>query len=370
MAYLIARACGEIFERIGISSVVGEIAAGVVAGPFLLRLVAPEQEGFEVLAQLGAVFLLFSVGLETDVKSMRNVGRSAALVALIGMAAPFLLGWGFMLAAGEAGEIALFVGVALVATSVGVTARVLADRNSLDTQEAQTILGAAVLDDILTLFVLGLLAGSVQGSFSVGAVLVAVLAVLGFFLVFGGFGRLGLRKLMPGVHKLKLSEPALGVAITVALLLAAIAEQIGLAALVGAFLAGILFDEAGAEHELQAKTMPLNAFFVPFFFLHVGTLVDPSAFNPSTIGVVAVLTVLGIAGKLLGGFGALRLGRRRALIVGVGMVPRGEVGIVVATIGLSAGVIGAELYGVIVAVVILTTILPPPVLSRLLRKQA
>ena len=367
IVFVAGRVAAELSERLRIPAVVGEIFAGVVLGPSLLDIVPAHNETLESMAQLGVIFLLFYVGLETDLRELRRVGGTAMAVAIGGVVLPFVLGLGFMTLTGSSTEVAIFVGTAMVATSVGVTARVLRDRGQLATREARIILGAAVVDDVLALVLLAIVGGAASGTFSASQIGLLIAEAVAFFVVIGTFGRTLIRKSFPFLRRLRVTEPVLSIAIAIALVLAALSAKIGLAAIVGAFLAGIIVGETPKEEELQDRTLPLYAFFVPFFFVHVGTLVDLSSMKGSLLLTVAV-TLLAIVGKLVGsGVSALKLGARSAAIIGTGMVPRGEVGILVATLGLGLGIIEESLYGVVVAMSIVTTLIAPPALALLFR---
>lgn len=376
LIYAAAMLGREIAERLRMPGLVGEILAGVVLGHAVLGVIPEDFEVLEALSELGVIFLLFAVGVDTEVRELRRVGGTAIAVAVVGVALPFVLGGGFILVTeGNGGEItnrALFLGAAMVATSVGITAKVLQDRGKLTTRESRIILGAAVVDDILTLILLAILSAVAVGQLRAGDLVTLILLALLFVAVVGGLGPAAARRLFPQVGRLKMGEPALMLAIAVALGLAALAGVVRLAPLVGAFLAGVILGEgAAAEHELEEKTMPLSAFFVPFFFVHVGSLMELEPLGSSEgLMLVGVVTGLAIIGKLVGcGAASLHLGGRSAAIIGTGMVPRGEVGIIVAQIGLSFGVIGARLYGVVVIMSLLTSILAPPALFALYRWQ-
>lgn len=366
--YVAAFVAREVAERLRIPGLVGEIGVGILLGPAVFAIIPAHNEAIEALAELGVIFLLFHVGVETDPRELRRVGRIAILVALAGFVLPFFLGAGFILGFEGGSDQAIFMGAAMVATSVGITARVLQEKGKLATREARVILGAAVADDILTLLLLGVIRPLATGTFKLGDFLFLILVAFAFVVLVGEFGRRAMNRYFPQVARLRMSEPALGLAILVALVLAASAGLLGLAPIIGAFLAGVILGEGpAAEHELEEKTFPLTAFFVPFFFVHVGTLVElePLATRRG-IFLVVVVTVLAIIGKLVGcGLAAWSMGRRSALIVGFGMAPRGEVGIIVASIGLSLGIIEAELYGVVVLMSIITSVIAPPILSAL-----
>ena len=365
---LAAKLGDELFKRIRQPGIVGEILAGVVVGPSVLGLVAPG-EVLEVFAELGVVFLLFWVGLETRLSEMLEVGRSSLVVGALGVALPFAGGVAFALATGEDSATAVFVGVALVATSVGITSAVLIELGALGSLAARTILGAAVIDDILAMLLLAVAVGLGEDD---GVDVAAVLATVALALAFVAFFALGGTRLMARrprlLHAPRFSESPLLPAVILCLGLAALAAQIGLAAIIGAFLAGMIVAETKEQHPIEDEVAPLYAFFPPFFFAFIGTEVHLEQFTDAgTLALLAAITVLAIVTKYVGArLGARGLPAHDAKVVALGMIPRGEVGIIVAGIGAAAGVIGDELFAVIVGMSVLTTILVPPLLRRAL----
>lgn len=364
---LAAKLGDELFKRLGQPTIVGEILAGVVVGSSVLGLVEPT-ETLEVFAELGVVFLLFWVGLETKLSELAEVGSTAALVGVLGFALPLAGGVGLGVALGEPGATSIFLGAALVATSVGITSAVLIGLDVLATRPARTILGAAVVDDILAMILLAVASGTAAGG-GVGAAEVAVVVALAVgFVLFVGLGGTRLLRAQPQLlQRPRFSESPLLPAVILALGLAAFAAEIGLAAIVGAFLAGMMVAETKEHHPIEDEVAPLYAFFPPFFFAFIGLQVDLSAFvDGGTLALLGGVTLLAVATKFAGAWlGARSLGPGGAAFVGVGMVPRGEVGIIVAGIGRSAGVIDDELFAVIVGMSIATTLLVPPLLRAL-----
>jgi Kef-type K+ transport system membrane component KefB len=367
---LAAKLGDELFRRLGQPGIVGEILAGVAIGPAALGLVEPG-EALEVFAELGVVFLLFWVGLETKLSEMRAVGRTAAGVGILGVALPFAAGFGAGLALGESAETSAFVGAALVATSVGITSAVLIELGALGTRAARVILGAAVIDDVLAMVLLAVVVGIAEQG---GVDVVSIAVVLGLALGFVAFFAIGGTRIAarwPQVFKApRFSESPLLPAVILCLGLAALAAQVGLAAIIGAFLAGLIVAETKEQHPVEDEVAPLYAFFPPFFFASIGTQVDPGALAGAgalalLLGVTALAVVTKVAAAWLP---ARRLGRRDATVVAVGMVPRGEVGVIVAGIGASAGLLDEELFAVIVGMSILTTLVVPPVLRAALAR--
>ncbi len=364
---LAAKLGDELFKRLGQPAIVGEILAGVLVGSSVLGLVEPT-ETLEVFAELGVVFLLFWVGLETKASELAEVGATAALVGALGFVLPF--GGGIALGAGlgESAATSIFIGAALVATSVGITSAVLIGLGGLESRAARVILGAAVVDDILAMVLLAVAAGlAAEGGVAVTEIAVVVALALGFVVFFGLGGTRLLRRQPQLLQRPRFSESPLLPAVLLALGLAAFAAQIGLAAIIGAFLAGMMVAETKDQHPIEDEVAPLYAFFPPFFFVFIGIQVDLGAFvDLGTLALLGGVTLLAVATKFAGAWlGARSLGGREAAFVAAGMVPRGEVGIIVAGIGRVAGVIDDELFAVIVGMSILTTLMVPPALRAL-----
>jgi len=368
-----AKIFAEIFERLKQPAVVGEILAGVLIGPSLLGWVVPSLTT-ETLAEIGVILLMFTVGLETEPRAIFSVGRTALAVAVLGVILPFVLGFGAIIAFGASLElaqptiVAAFVGAAMVATSVGITARVLADMNLLSHQSARVILAAAVIDDILALLLLSVVAGmaSPDGVNWPKIILTAVLAI-GFvaFIVLAGSRIVG--KVAPKISQLHMRDPLFGVAMALCLGLALLSEQIGIAAIIGAFLAGMALAEFSDQEHLLHKSETLVALFLPFFLVNIGMQVSLEAFkSPLVLGLAALLTVLAVGGKYVAGLIAARgLGKRMSKQIGMGMVPRGEVGIVAAQLGLTLGVLDNRLFSAVLFMAVATTIIAPPFLRSL-----
>lgn len=366
---LAAKLGDELFKRIGQPAIVGEILAGVLVGPSVLGFVEPG-EVLEVFAELGVVFLLFWVGLETRLSEMRAVGRIAVAVGGAGVVLPFLGGIGLGLALGESAEASVFLGAALAATSAGITSATFLELGIARSAAARTVLGAAVVDDILALTLLSVaVAMAAEGGVDVGDIVLSLALAVGFVV----FIALGGTRLLQNRPKLldapRFADSPLLPAVILCLGLAAFSAQIGLAALIGAFLAGMMVAETKDQNAIEEEVRPLYAFFPPFFFAFIGIELDLDALlGGHALALLAAITVLAIVTKLVPAYLAARpLGRRQASVVAVGMVPRGEVGIVVASIGAAEGVVDAELFGVVVAMSILTTLLAPFALRRLSR---
>jgi len=384
--YAVAVIADELMERIHQPPVIGELLAGVLIGPYALGLLGMPSAGlaelfhsetaarealnivYSVLAELGLVILLFFVGLDTRLSSLLRVGGRSAITAVAGIILPFVLGHGFLLVLGLPSIEAFFLGTAMIATSVGITARVLADLGYLRTVEARIIIGAAVLDDILGMILLAIVSGlaSPSGVSALGIILLAAeaTAFTGFVLLVGTHV---IRRFSIHLERLHIQHAPYVVAILVTLGLATLSSFIGLAAVIGAFMAGMVFAESHEKAELERQATSVYALLVPFFFVITGSHVDWRIFlDTSLVGVALAITGLAVVGKLFGcGLGAWGMSLRSMLIVGVGMVPRGEVGLIVASIGLAANVISSEMFSIAVIVSVLTTLIAPPVLSAL-----
>jgi Kef-type K+ transport system membrane component KefB len=367
--FLAAKVLAELFERLRQPAVAGEILAGVLIGPSVLGWVNPT-EVTHAFSEMGVVFLLFQVGLETKPSSILKVGRQAFLVATLGIAVPFLGGMGVMLARGSSGLEAAFVGTALVATSVGITARVLSAQGALHLPASQIILGAAVIDDILGLLVL-----AVVSSFAKGSVNYLEIAwTTGLSFVFTAAAALVVAPLMnrlaPWVRRLRLGHAVLVLSLGMCLGLSVVAAWIGIAAIIGAFLAGMALSEATQDdHSVHQQASGITEFFVPFFLTSIGMQLKLEVFqDPATLGLAVLVTGVAVLTKVVGcGLGVVGQGWKRAAQVGVGMIPRGEVGIVVAQIGLTLGIVSDALFGVVVAMAVATTLVAPPLLQLLFR---
>jgi Kef-type K+ transport system membrane component KefB len=363
-----AKLLAELFERFKQPAVVGEILAGVLIGPSVLGWVQPT-DLTSALAEIGVVFLLFAVGLETKPAAIMRVGKTAAVVAVLGVAVPFLGGWGLMRLWGSTQVESLFIGTALVATSVGITARVLSEMGLLDAQASRIILGAAVIDDILGLLVLAVVASVAAGTVDYMEVGLTALLAIGFVVFVALLGAPFLTRFAGSfVTRLHIGNASFAASVVLCLGLALAAAYIGVAAIIGAFLAGMAISEAAErDHRLHEQIRGVTELLVPFFLVNIGMQLNLAVFEDRSIVALALLlTLVAVATKLVGcGLAAWSLGLRGALQVGVGMVPRGEVGIVVAQIGLGLGIVSAPLFGVVLFMAIATTLAAPPLLRPL-----
>lgn len=360
IAFVAAKVGGELGARLFGSVLIGELIAGAIVGSHALGWIG-EQPVLVGLSELGVVVLLFAVGLETEFSALRNVGVRGVIVGSVGIVLPFIAGAALALATGHATITALFVGTALVATSVGITARVLAELGLIGERESLIILAAAVVDDVLGLLVLAGVTSVGRGAFDVGHLALLLVETLVFIGLLLTVGRIGVATHGTKVRLLRIPHGALSAALVLCFGLAVAAGVIGLAAIVGAYLAGLLVAELSDELELKRDLEPIRSLLVPFFFVMTGARFDfASLLQPAGLAFGVVLTLLAIATKLIGcGLAMYGTSLRSAVRVGVGMVPRGEVGLVVASLGLAAGVIDTTLYGSVLLMVAVTTLAAP-----------
>lgn len=361
-----AKLLAEILERFHQPGLIGEILAGILLGPGVLGWIAPN-DVLSALANLGAIFLLFEIGLEVRSSELLKVGGTALVIATLGVIVPFVAGWGILVLWGAGNIAALFAGAAMVATSVGITARVLASHGWLEERASKILLAAAVIDDVLGLIVLAVVSSAARGRFEWLPLSLTALLALGFTFIVAQWGTRSMAKLIPGVRdNFRVGEAQFAFSMILLFALAFAAAVIGVAAIVGAFLAGLALAENVSER-VKHLAHGVTELLVPFFLVGIGLSVNLRAFTESrSIFLAVTLSLAAVASKLIGcGLGALRLGKVDALRIGVGMIPRGEVGMVVAQLGLTMGVIEHSLYSVVVFMAVATTMLPLPFLKLL-----
>jgi Kef-type K+ transport system membrane component KefB len=360
---LAAKLMAELFERIRQPAVVGEVIAGILIGPALLNWVQPT-DLLDALAEIGVIFLLFTVGLETRPSDIFRVGGTAMMTAVLGVIAPFLAGWGLLsLWPGYSWVEAVFLGSAMVATSVGITARVLSGMGLINADASRVILAAAVIDDVLGLLVLGIVSSMAEGEVNYLHIVATAALAIGFTVLTITLGTRVVNRVKHPVKRLKISHSLLVFALILCFGLAAVANFIGIAGIIGAFLAGVALSEATDGTGLHQQAEGLTEFLTPFFLVTIGMKLDLSIFLSANVVYLSLIVIaLAILSKFIGcGLGALRMGKRRAAQVGLGMIPRGEVGIVVAQIGLL--LTGNQvLYGLVVAMAVITTLAAPPMI--------
>jgi Kef-type K+ transport system membrane component KefB/predicted amino acid-binding ACT domain protein len=368
---IVAKVAAEVSDRIHVPAVIGEIVAGIMIGPSVLGLVDTGDMLF-FLAELGVILLLIQVGLETDIIELKSVGRASILVAIIGVVLPMALGFGASSLLGESVNTSLFVGAALTATSIGITARVFGDLRALATIEARTVLGAAVVDDVLGLIILTVVTRIVeQGSVGIGTIASTIGLAIGFLAVTSTVGFTIFPQLFARIAKGARSTSTVSVvAIGIALGFSVLAEKAHLAPIIGAFVAGLALRRIATHERVERDVSSLAQIFVPIFFLNIGISTNIRAMaDARVIGVALILSAVAIVSKIAAASGAIG-SRGDKLTIGFGMLPRGEVGLIFASIGLSVGALSEELYGSVLVVVLVTTLIAPPLLRWRLGTQA
>lgn len=389
-----AKLGGDIFARMGQPEVLGELVFGIILGNLgifgihIFDFIATDKS-IAILAELGVIILLFQVGLESDISQMAKVGLSAFLVATVGVIVPFLLGWAVatFFVRDEGMYAHMFIGATLCATSVGLTARVLMDLGKVHTKEARIILGAAVIDDIQGLIVLTIIAGLIKAAgsgtaLSATSIIMIILKAFVFLGIVIAFGRMAAKKTFAIASKLKSDNLLLAIALIYCFGLSAIASLIGLAPIVGAFAAGLIMDQLQWRDIKKFKSMsvdslisPIGAMLVPVFFVRMGATVNVATFADYKVLVFAgVLTLFAILGKQACALGVLEKGVSK-LTVGIGMIPRGEVGLIFAATGMALmmdgkRVINDNIYSAIVIMIVITTLVTPPLLKWAINKSS
>ena len=382
-----AKLAGWLAERVGQPAVLGELLAGIMVGNLTLfgyggLEYLKHDPALQTLATLGVILLLFEVGLESSLADLIKVGVSSLLVAIVGVALPFVLGWAVSarLMPEHSYYVHAFIGAALCATSVGITARVLRDLGRLKTREASIILGAAVIDDVLGLVILavvtGLIAAAGTGAaFTVGSIAWLVVKVTVFLAASLSLGLFFVPRLLAHAARANIKGLMFVLSLSFCFVLAYIAALIGLAAIVGAFAAGLIlqrvpWDEYATEGERSMEDLlhPVSAFLVPLFFAHTGLQMNAAWLaRPDVLALSLALTAAAIMGKQVCGLAVVERGLNR-LAIGVGMIPRGEVGLIFAGIGLTLSVGGERIvddatFAAVVVMVMLTTLVSSPLLQ-------
>ncbi|MEA2491534.1 MAG: hypothetical protein QOH21_3326 [Acidobacteriota bacterium] len=370
--FVAAKVFGELAERVGQPAVLGELIGGVVIGVSGFGLVHPHDVTIHLLSELGVILLLFLIGLETDLKKLIAVGGPATAVAVVGVALPLAGGIAFGHLLGLRFMVSVFLGAALTATSVGITARVLSDLGHLKDDESQVILGAAVVDDIIGLVLLTLVGTLAQGGeltfLGVGKI---ILVAFGFVLLAILIGSQLAPALIRVIDRIDMARGLFFASLVFALALALIADKVGSAIIIGSFAAGLVLARTHRGKDIEREVHDVAQFFIPIFFVVVGAAVDLSSINPfhadsrRFLLIGLGLTAVGVIGKVAAGFVVWTKGMRR-LVIGVGMIPRGEVGLIFATIGLSSKLLSPGLYSAVALMVMLTTFMSPPLLRKLL----
>ncbi len=373
-----AKVGAEAMARLRQPAVIGELIMGVIVGGSVLAWVnVDEGTLISTLAEIGVILLLFEVGLETDLRDFVRLGKRAASVALIGVVTPF--GLGFFAAraldlGGGSTEVAIFLGAAMTATSVGITARVFADLRRLDTDEARTIIGAAVIDDIIGLIILAVVAGLLgnDGAFEIASLFTITAKALAFLVVVVVVGVVLVPYFFRFLRFLRVEGSFVVGSFVFAIAVGIAAERLaGLEPIVGAFAAGLVAGQTEFNERIHAELRPVAFLFVPIFFLAIGAQVDVGVLlEPRVLLAGGVISLLAVAGKLVAGLGVSGTPMSRS-VVGVGMIPRGEVGLIFAALGAGqlSAVVGSEENAIVVLMVVVTTLTAPLVLNALLRRE-
>lgn len=373
--FLAAKLLGEVAERLGQPAVLGELVGGIAIGVSGLGIVDPADPTIHLLAELGVIFLLFLIGLDTDLNKLISVGGSATAVAVVGVALPFLGGVAYGQLLGFRLMVSIFLGASLTATSVGITARVLSDLGHLKDDESQVILGAAVVDDIIGLVLLTIVSTLAEGGelsfLGVGRLIVVAFGFVFLAIIVGSYLAPLLIRL---IERIDIARGLFFASVIFALALAYAALRVGSAVIIGSFAAGLVLARTKKGRQIEREVHDVAQFFVPIFFIVVGAAIDLRTLNPFKAGtrefliIGLALTAIGIIGKVLAGFAVPRRRLRRS-VVGVGMIPRGEVGLIFAQIGLSTKLLGAGLYSAVALMVMITTLVTPPLLRRVLERR-
>ena len=359
-----AKVMGEICIRLKMPPIIGELMAGVLLGNYVLGIIDHSNQVLMSIAEIGVIFLMFHVGLEIRVKDLFAVGRTAVFVGILGVIFPLVMGFASMFFLGYQFVESLFIVTAILATSVGVSVKILQDLGLIKQKVAYIILGAAVLDDIIALIALSLVKGLARGEFQTLEFSLLVIESVAFvgFLTFWG-PRLA-RRTHRWMKRLNIPEGPFVLSVILCLGLAYLADVIGLAAIIGAFMAGIVIDELAGVYDLENKVKYVNEFLLPFFFVMMGAHLDPSAFlRPSLLFLTLLITAVAVLSKMIGSaLACWKESWKVRIQTGVCMIPRGEVGIIVGLIGLSLHTITQEMYNVVLGMSLLTTLIAPPLI--------
>jgi Kef-type K+ transport system membrane component KefB len=392
--FIVGKIVSSLFVKYKQPEVLGELIAGVLLGILGLIPLYGElgYDFFHLLSEVGVAILLFEIGLETDLDDLINVGLPSLIVGIIGVVAPFGLGYFTVYALADLNFVdfgsetaqflsALTIGATLTATSVGITARVLSELGKLKSTEAKVVLGAAVIDDVLGLIILAVVSGIISTSsmsatsdisISSSAILIISAKAFGFLILAILLGNLFTKKLFIFIYNLKARGSLLLGALAYTFIFAYLAQFAGLAPIIGAFAAGLLLAKTNQKDLIEDRLKPVADVFIPIFFIMVGSAVDITAFNPfikeniAVIILALVLFVVAVIGKVISGIGAYKLNVNK-LVIGIGMIPRGEVGLIFASMGLVSGVLTKSEYSALTIMVMLTTFIAPPLLYKFFR---
>jgi Kef-type K+ transport system membrane component KefB len=366
-----AKILGELCVRLRVPPIIGELMAGVLLGNYVLGVIDNSNHVLMSFAEIGVIFLMFHVGLEIRVKDLFAVGRTAVFVGILGVIFPLIMGFGSMLLVGYKLVESLFIATAILATSVGISVKVLQDIGLIKHKVAYIVLGAAVLDDILALIVLALVKGLARGEFHTVEFSLLVAESIAFVGFLTWWGPRLARRTRRWIERLNIPEGPFVLSVILCLGLAELADVIGLAAIIGSFMAGIVIDELAGVYDLENKVKYVNEFLLPFFFVMMGAHLDPSAFlKPSLLLLILFVSAVAVLSKMIGAaLGCWKEDWRTRIQTGVCMAPRGEVGIIVGLIGLSLQTITQEIYTIVLGMSLLTTLITPPLIILAFRKR-
>ena len=363
------RGLAVLAVKLGQPAILGELVGGVLLGASVLGILDPNELAIKTLAELGLLILLFEIGLETDLRAITRVGGIAAIIAVVGVAFSFVIGYATLKAMGVNSLAAVVCGAALTATSIGVSTRVLADLGFLQTEEGRIVLGAAVLDDIIGLVLLSVIASFVSGvAISAGGVVRTSVIAFGFVAVAIAVGNFVVPPLFRALHRLRSPNTIAVMGLSFAFLLAALAGMLGSAIIVGGFVAGVLLNRIDQREEVKRSAAAMGTLLTPIFFASVGASVNLRALTtPRAVLITVLLLVAGAVGKILAAYVPWWFKGNKALI-GVAILPRGEVELIVAQTGLAIGALDASLFGAITLMVLLTTLISPPLIQAVVRR--
>ncbi|TCS94725.1 cation:proton antiporter [Hazenella coriacea] len=366
---------GHLSKKLGQPAVMGELLVGVILGPMVLGWLH-QTDFIKELAEIGVILLMFIAGLETDINEFKKTAYGSSLVALSGVLFPFLGGLGIGLLFSYNLSTSLFIGTLLVATSVSISVQTLRELGKLQSKEGVTILGAAVLDDVLGIIILSLVVGFAAGGAGGGSVLSIVILlakILAFFILVFVLGKYVIPRVFKWASNLITTEVILTFGLITALGFAYMSEMFGLAGIVGAYFAGLMLSLTKYKHEVFEKVETISfSFFVPVFFVSIGLAANFGKVDSTMLFHIAILTIVAVATKLLGGALGARLGgfdKRSSMGIGAGMIARGEVGLIVAKIGQDKGLINDELFAATIVIVLVTTLVTPPLLKAFFSKK-
>lgn len=360
---------GIIAQRFGQPSVLGELVAGIVMGGSVLNVIDPAEPVLAAFAEIGILVLLFAIGLETDLRRLLRVGPAAITVGTVGVILPFALGYGVAAGLGLSVVTAVVCGAALTATSIGISARVLSDLGRLNSEEGQIVLGAAVFDDVIGLIILSVVSSVVSGAAMTFAGISVTTAIAVGFIVFAIL--VGSRTIPPVfryIESLDVAGTLGALGLGFAFLMAWLAASAGSAMIIGAFAAGLVLHNTPQRERIEKATTSIGHLFVPIFFASVGARVDLSSLGDTfAVKIGAGLLVVAIIGKFVAGFAPFWF-RGQKTLIGIAMIPRGEVGLIFAQMGLATGALDTRLFSAVTIMVMGTTFLAPPLLNRYVRK--